>query len=370
MQRLTSLARKNLKGRVCILRAGLDVKTLDEELRIRTSAQTAKWLVRRGATVVIIAHRGRPTRRDPRLSLKPLVPLLSRFIRRKVTFISRLDIPHLKQEIRAAKPRSVFLLENLRFHMQETDNDAVFGRKLASLGDFYVSEAFSVSHRKHASLVRIPRLLPSYAGPHLAEEVEHLKTLTGRVAKPFVVILGGAKISDKIGIIDNFLNKADYFLIGGGAANTFLKARGEDIGNSLYEKNMVRLAKQLLLSAKIILPTDFVANRKRLLDVGPLTIRHFSEYIRSAKTIVWNGPMGLYEDKRFRAGSVGIARAIANAKAFSVVGGGETTDLILDIKLEKKMSFVSNGGGAMLAYLAGEKLPGLEALQKNRKRLL
>ena len=235
---------------------------------------------------------------------------------------------------------------------------------MASLGDFYVNDAFGVSHRKAASISAITKFLPSYAGLLLEREIKNLSVALKKPKKPLVIILGGAKISGKLDLIDNFLKKADYFLAGGGIANTFIAAMGLPIGNSLYEKEMILFAKKLLKTGKIILPVDFNIRDGKILDIGPKTIKKYADVIKKSGTIIWNGPVGYIEDKQYVKGSKEIMKAILNSRAFSIVGGGETTSLFQNLKskTQNPKLFLSTGGGAMLEYLAGEKLPGIEVL--------
>lgn len=257
---------------------------------------------------------------------------------------------------------SIFLLENLRFLAGEEKNDIELAKQLASLGDFYVNDAFSVCHRNAVSVVAITKFLPSYAGLLLEKEIQNLSLVMEKPKRPLVIILGGAKISDKIGFIENFKSIADYFLIGGGIAHNFLKAQGLPIGNSIFEESTVGFAKKMLKNKNIILPIDYVLKDRKILDIGPNTIKYYSDIIKKAKIIIWNGPMGYFENKKFAKGSEAIANAILKSGAFSVVGGGETAALFNEKNKIKKI-FVSTGGGAMLEYLAGKKLPGIKALE-------
>ena len=234
---------------------------------------------------------------------------------------------------------------------------------LASLGDIYVNEAFAVSHSKNASVCAITDYLPSYAGLLLEKEITALDEIIRSKKQPLVAILGGAKVKDKLPVIERFLHKASYILLGGGIANTFAKAKGLNIGQSLYKPAMVRKARHLLHKKNIIIPFDFMLEKDRILDIGPLTAARFAGIISKARVVFWNGPLGYFEDKRFKKGSEAVARAIAESRAFSVVGGGETTQLIRELHLEKRIDFLSTGGGAMIEYLAGKKLPGIEALK-------
>ncbi len=263
-------------------------------------------------------------------------------------------------------------MENLRFSPEEEKNDKDFAKLLASLGDIYINDAFAVSHRANASVEAITQFLPSYAGLLLEKEISNLDAVMKKFKKPLVVILGGAKVSDKIGLINNFLKKADYFLIGGAMANTFFVFEGLPVGDSFYEKTRLPAGRQGYtreitreIGRKIILPIDVVIYKRRILDIGPETVKKYDEIIKKAKTIIWNGPMGMFEDKKFAKGTEEIAAAILkNKKAKTVIGGGETISALKPKTYNLKPNiFLSTGGGAMLEYLAGKKLPGIEALK-------
>lgn len=392
MKFLSSLNRKDLQNKTCLLRVDFNIKDseLDKNnLRIRAVLPTIKFLIDNGAKVVILSHRGRPDKKcqisnieRQKLTLKPFAEILSSLLKKPVHFIDfkkekKFDAAQISKTITRD---SIFLLENLRFFDGEEKNDKNFAKQLASFGDFYVNDAFSVSHRKNASVVAITEFLSSYAGLLLEKEIKNFssvmnpfdKTQDSRRVyrgvknpkKPLVIILGGAKISDKIGVIKNFFKIADYFLIGGGMANTFLAAQGLPVGDSLFEKKAMPVARKFLKFKSIILPVDTAVYKKQILDIGPETIEKYSKIIKNARTIIWNGPMGYIEDKKFRKGSEAIAKAIINnKKAFSIIGGGETTSIVSGIKCQVSGNiFISTGGGAMLEYLAGKKLPGIEAL--------
>lgn len=422
MKFLSSLTKKDLQNKICLLRVDLNIQ--DAELRekknwhprILAVLPTIEFLIKNGAKVAILSHRGRPAplRRgisksefliSKQFSLKPFAKILSHLLKKPVCFIdfdflSLRGVPQsgtTKQSFEIASPRyggarndiiasarndtegqfrnstvgSIFLLENLRFFSEEEKNNKKFAKQLASLGDIYINDAFAVSHRANASLAAITKFLPSYAGLLLEKEIKNLDKAMKNSKKPLVVILGGAKISDKIGLIKNFLKKADYFLIGGGMANTFLAAQGLPVGDSLYSADMrgqIRgLTRTKEFKQKVILPIDTVIYKRKILDIGPKTIEKYSEIIENAGTIIWNGPMGYIEDKKFRKGSEAIAKAIIKNKSFSVIGGGETISLFALYPKPYTLNphlFLSTGGGAMLEYLAGKKLPGLKALTK------
>jgi phosphoglycerate kinase len=349
--------------------------------RVAGVLPTIKFLINKGAKVVLLSHRGRPNKtksyklKTKNYSLKPFAKILSKLLKRPVRLMD------FKGGFNTSKIRntitrdSIILLENLRFFPGEGKNDKKFARQLASLGDFYVNDAFSVSHRKNASVVAIAEFLPSYAGLLLEAELKNLSAVMKKPKHPLVVILGGAKISDKIGVIRNLFKKTDWFLIGGGVANTFFASQKLPINGSLYEKDMISLARRLLRvgKSKIILPFDSAVKNGIILDIGPMTIREYAKIIKGAKTIIWNGPMGYIENPEFIKGSKGVAKAVLSSRAFSVIGGGETTSLLLSVRYpacakasagrqSSSKAFVSTGGGAMLEYLAGKKLPGVNAL--------
>lgn len=339
---------------------------------------TVKLLVKTASKVVIISHRGRPEGGEivnglPKgfpadLHLKRDAVHLAKFIKRPVKFVSHFRFGEIKQMIDRAPKGSVFMLDNLRFLKGEEANDPAFAQQLATLADFYVNDAFAVSHRANASVAAITKFLPSYAGIELEQEIVSLSKAMVKPEHPLVVILGGAKASDKLGVITFFKRKADSFLLGGGPANSILAIKGMDVKKSLREEDPKTLAvlAPLAKQSSIVLPVDFSWSKNAILDVGPKTATLFSAKIAAARTIIWSGPLGLIEKKAYAKGSVAVASAIGrNKKAFRVTGGGETVMFLKKYKLDKKFSFISTGGGAMIDFLAGEKLPGIEAL-KNR----
>lgn len=366
-----------LKNKTCLLRIDLNIEIRKKEaFRIQTILPTIKFLVKNGARVVILGHRGRPGKfKDINLkiknfSLKPFAGIFSQLLKKPVHFIDFKNstlIPQLADKIKNSQSGSIFLLENLRFFPAEEKNESQFAESLACLGDIYINDAFAVSHRANASVAAITEFLPSYAGLLLEEEIRNLNWLMKRSLKPLVVILGGAKVSDKIGLINNFLAKADYFLIGGAMANTFFVKQGLPIGDSVYEEDVDLGNLMPRLDKQIILPKDAVIYQRRILDIGPETIKYFQNIIKRARTIIWNGPMGLIEKERFAGGTTMVGLAVfKNRQARIVIGGGET---IASLPFKPKNQnprpgiFISTGGGAMLEYLAGKKLPGIEALK-------
>jgi phosphoglycerate kinase len=356
----------------------LDFNT-ENDWRMRAALPTLKLLVKTSSKIVIVSHRGRPDHGLIRAN-KTMPPAvikkfglrkdaveLSRLLKKKVVFIEHFDPAKIRATVESAAHGSIFLLENLRFLPGEEKNDPTFAKALASIADFYVNDAFAVSHRADASIAAITKFLPSYAGLELENEIKFLSRAMMAPHHPLVIILGGAKASDKLGVIAHFKKKADWFLLGGGPANTILAARGMDVKKSLKDddpKNSGAIKKTAGYK-NVILPTDFKWHGDAILDVGPKTISAFIQKIATARTIIWSGPLGVTDRKPYNRASAAVARAITrNKKAFSIVGGGETVMFLKKIELDKKFSFVSTGGGAMMDFLAGEKLPGIEALKK------
>ena len=303
---------------------------------------TIQFLQKNCRAVVILSHKGRPKGFEMGLSLKSTTKMLSRESKRKVAFLPHFHFDEIKELVQASPHGSIFLLENLRFLEGEAENNEILAECLASLGDFYVNDAFAVSHRANASIVAITRFLKSYAGFEFEAEIKNLSRVMRSPEKPLVVVLGGAKIEDKLQVFENLKDKASAFLIGGALTPEIMKK---------------------LRSPKMILPVDFKKEGDGIRDIGLKSIKLFGEEIKKARTIIWNGPLGNIDDKRFREGTKAIAKSIAeNKKAYQVIGGGETVMFLKKLKLDKKIDFISTGGGAMLEFLAGEKLPGIEAL--------
>lgn len=353
-----------------LIRANLDISVgegVERDPRYRAAIETILKFSSSRNKVVILTHRGRPEGRDLKFSLQPLRAKISASIGKEVCFLPTPDLGLAKKLIADARPGSVFLFENLRFFPEEIKGNVPFARKLASLGTKYIGDDFATCHRAHASIALIPRFIPGELGPTVKREINVLQRVSTKPDKPFVLVIGGAKMSDKAGVIEHLLPITDYVLLGGGAANTFMKAAGVKIGSSICEPALVAKAKRLMAKHNsIILPVDEKKEDDRIYDIGPATIKHYAEIIRSARTIVWAGPMGLFEKEGFAEGSRAVARAIAASTAYTVAGGGETGRVITDMKLEDKFSFVSTGGSAMLEFLAGKKLPGIEAIKIRR----
>jgi len=384
-----------LRGKRVLLREDYNVP-LDENLkitdetRIQASLETVRWIIKQGGRLVIMAHLGRPKgKRDPKQSLGPVAKRLGEILGKPVPLAPDCIGPEVEAMVAKMKDGDVVLLENLRFHKEEEDNDPGFAAKLARLGDIYVNDAFGTAHRAHASTEGVTRHFAQNAAGFLMEkELKYLGSALEKPARPFVAIMGGAKISGKIDVINNLLPKVDRLLIGGGMAYTFYKAMGLEIGNSLLEADKVDLAKELLKKAgdKLVLPSDTVvadkfdnnANTKVVkrdhiptgwegVDIGPETISHFCEIISKAKTVVWNGPLGVCEMPNFAKGTNAVAKALAEATAkgtVSVIGGGDSAAAIAQAGYEAKMSHISTGGGASLEFMEGKVLPGVAALLK------
>ncbi len=362
---LSKANRKSLEG-TALLR--LDFNTKDE-WRMEAAIPTIRFLLKRCEKLVILSHRGRPKGFDNKLRLSKDAANLRKLLRRKINFLADFDFPAIKKRIASSPRKSVFVLENLRFLKGEQENDRILAKKLAALGDFYVNDAFAVSHRKDASLVAITEFLPSYAGLELEKEIKFLSRSMEKQKKPFVVVLGGAKAHDKLGVLEFFRNKADWFILGGAAANTLLFLKGIKTEKSLMNGDASDLKKlrSVLGYKNLILPVDWLTEKRAIFDIGRKTADSFLDKIRRAKTVIWSGPMGMVEKEKFSHGTLAVARGIAkNKNAFSIAGGGETVTFLKKHRLVQKFSFISTGGGAMLRFLAGEKLPGIVALEKHR----
>ena len=361
MRTLDQLPRAKSPDEICLLRVDLNIESKTDAYRLLAVLPTVRCILKKGYRVLLLSHRGRPHGYEKRSSLQSVIPLLTRHLKQRIYFIAHKQFDGARVAFDQSKA-SIALLENLRFHRGEQEADPVFAKHLASLGSVFVNDAFSVSHRKDASIALLPRLLPAYAGLLLEKEVHSLSHVLEKKNAPVIFVVGGAKVPEKLGFIERMHAHAKLILVGGVTANTLLKARGEDVGQSVVDVASLPLAKKLAPLSHVLLPHDFLVEKKKIMDIGPFTIERFVHILAGAKTIVWSGPMGLFERKKFSYGSTAIARAIARARAFTVAGGGETTELITFLKLQKKLSFVSTGGGAMLEFLTHGTLPGIEAL--------
>jgi len=381
----------DVMGKRALVRVDFNVPIKDgrvtDDTRIVAALPTIEYLIEHGAKVILMSHLGRPKGKVvPEMSLRPAAERLSELLGREVKFLPDCVGPEVEAAVAAMKPGDVVLLENTRFHPEEKKNDPEFARKLAALGDVFVNDAFGSAHRAHASTEGVAHYLPAVAGFLMEKELDVLGKLLEAPEHPFIAILGGAKISDKIGVIRNLLTRVDGLLIGGGMANTFLKAEGYEVGDSLVEDDSVPLAKDLLESAPnlIHLPVDAsIADRFapdaeskvvgvdrvpqgwRILDIGPATVAHFANRLSGAKTVFWNGPMGVFEFPKFAEGTFAIARVLADLKdAVTIIGGGDSVAAVKDSGLAEKMTHISTGGGASLELLEGKTLPGVAALEK------
>lgn len=364
----------NIEDKTIFLRVDWNVPlkngVISNDNRIVATIPTIKYLQSKNCKIIIGTHLGRPEGETVHsLSTKILAKKLSQIQQFKVLATDDVVEPSVKKQIEKLEPKEILVLGNLRWHKEEEENNRSFAKVLASYADIYINDAFAVSHRAHASVEAITDFLPSYAGLLLEKEVEMLSTLTENPRKPFVIILGGAKIKDKIGLIKRFSKSADKILIGGAIAVTLKYYQGEDVSKSLFESNIKDLVKEIITVCgdKLIMPVD--NNRKNLpqnqfsiLDIGPKTVEIYSRMLRNAKTIFWNGNMGYSEEKEFENGTIEIAKAIRNNHHVKIVAGGDTVGFLDSHKMLKDFTFVSTGGGAALEFLAGIKLPGLKVL--------
>ena len=387
----------DVKGKKVLVRVDFNVPLSKEEkgkiaddARIKAAIPTINYLSENGAKVILMSHLGRPKgEANPEFALKPVADYLENFYGGQFRFIPSPEVvdEKVKEEVSKLEDGQIALLENTRYRAEETKNGEEFAKELASLADLYVNDAFGTSHRAHASNVGVASILPSAVGFLIEKEIEVMGKALESPDHPFVSILGGAKVSDKIGVIENLITKVDTILIGGGMAYTFLKAMGKEIGQSLLEEDKMDLSLELMKKAKaneveILLPIDVVIadkieagvdteivdidsipEDKEALDIGPKTAELFADKIKDAKTVVWNGPMGVFEIKKFSNGTNEVAKALAESEAVTIVGGGDSALAIEMAGLKDKITHVSTGGGASLEFLEGKDLPGITAIE-------
>ncbi|MBP5273780.1 MAG: phosphoglycerate kinase [Abditibacteriota bacterium] len=391
----------DLKGKMVLMRADFNVpldaeRNITDDARITAALPSIKYILDQGASLVLMSHLGRPKFDDnnvlleecrPKFNLDPVAARLSELLGIKVKKLDDCIGEEVRAAVAANKPGEVILLENVRFYKKETKNDPEFAKELASFGEIFVNDAFGTAHRAHASTEGVTKYIPGYAGFLMEKELEYLGSAVSDPAKPYLAILGGAKVADKIPVINNLLDKVDMLMIGGGMAYTFLKIKGFEIGKSLFDEEGAVLAEAALAKAekngvKIYLPLDSVCGKDFSndteievlanedmkadflgMDIGPKTIAEYTAAIKTAKTIVWNGPMGCFEMSNFEAGTKAVADAMAASGALTVIGGGDSAAAVKKFGVAEKMSHVSTGGGASLEFLEGKELPGVVALE-------
>ncbi|HNZ08764.1 MAG TPA: phosphoglycerate kinase [Bacillota bacterium] len=383
----------DVKGKRVLVRADFNVPQdksgqITDDRRIREALPTIKYLLEKGASVVLASHLGRPNGvRNEKFTLMPVAERLSELLGFHVPLLSDCVGPEVDAHVRAMKPGEVALLENVRFHKEEEANDTVFAKELASTADIFVMDAFGTAHRAHASTEGVARHIPAVAGLLVEKELRIMGDALSNPKRPFVAVLGGAKVKDKIAVVENLLGKVDTLIIGGGMAYTFLRSEGYPTGGSLLDSERLDYCKDIILAAKakgvkLLLPMDHVAatsldgnGTSRIVDgegipqdmigvdIGPQTGKAFAEEIKTAKTVVWNGPMGVFEVPEYSKGTLAIANALVESSAVTIVGGGDSAAAIEKLGLADKVTHVSTGGGASLEFLEGKVLPGIDALQ-------
>ena len=380
----------DLKGKRVLMRVDFNVPMEDgvvtDDQRIRAALPTIEYALEHGASVVLMSHLGRPkgTGFQPEFSLKPAAEVLSRLLDRPVQMAPDCVGAEVEAMAEALQPGDVLMLENTRFHKGEKQNDPELARQMSALGEVYVNDAFGSAHRAHASTEGVARYLPAVSGFLMEKELDYLGRATEDPAHPYVAILGGAKISDKITVVESLLGKCDTLLIGGGMANTFLAAKGYDMQDSLVESASLETAQEVMAKAgdRLLLPVDAVVADEfdadaasqvvdvdkvpagwRVLDIGPKSIDRFGEVLKAAKLVVWNGPMGVFEFPKFAEGTFAIARLLAETDATTIIGGGDSASAVKKAGVAQQMTHVSTGGGASLEFLEGQVLPGVAALK-------
>lgn len=381
----------DLSGKRVLVRVDFNVPLengrITDDTRIRAALPTIKYLQEQQAKIILVSHLGRPKGQvNPKYSLAPVAQALEELLGQPVIFSQEVTGAVVQEKARSLQPGQVMLLENVRFLPGEEKNDPQVAKELASLAEIFVNDAFGTAHRAHASTAGVAAYLPAVAGMLLEKEIQVMGDALADPQRPFIAILGGAKVSDKIGVIKNLLTKVDHLIIGGGMANTFLKAQGYNVGKSLLEEDKVPLAKELLAEAqekgiKVHLPEDVVvapsleqpdarqevavdavAEDRMILDIGPATARRFQEIIRTARTVVWNGPMGVFEVDAFAKGTEAVAEAMAQVDGVTIIGGGDSVAAVEKVGVGDQMTHISTGGGASLEFLEGKELPGVAAL--------
>ena len=388
MTRLCTIRDVAWPGTTALVRVDFNVPMQDgrlaDDTRIRAVLPTLSYLREHGARVVLMSHLGRPDGKpNPKYSLEPVAERLGELMKAPCPFAADCVGPPAEAAVKMLEPGGVLLLENVRFHPEEEANDAGFAQHLATLGDTFVNDAFGAAHRAHASTEAVAHCLPAVAGLLMEKELSALGGALNAPDRPFVAVIGGAKVSTKLGVLQNLIDRVDRLLIGGGMANTFLKAQGLELGKSLLEPELVPTARKLL-TAKVQVPTDVVVTtdlkaqaltrtvevdqlgaQDIVADIGPQTIEAYCGQIDEARTVLWNGPMGVFENPRFAAGTMAIAEAMARSSGTTVVGGGESVQAVEEAGLADKLTHVSTGGGASLEFIEGKTLPGVAALRND-----
>ncbi|NCD05291.1 MAG: phosphoglycerate kinase [Spirochaetia bacterium] len=389
---LNTIRDAKLNDKKVVIRVDFNVPIKDgvvtDDTRIQAALPTINYLLEQGATLIVMSHRGRPKgEKNPEFSMAPIAKRFSELLNKEVKLAPDVIGSEVEALVNSLKKGDVLLLENCRYYNEETDNDLDFAKKLAAFGDLYVNDAFGTAHRAHASTEGISHFLPSYAGFLIEKEVKYMAPLLSNPQKPFVAIIGGSKVSSKITVLESLVKTCDTIVIGGGMAYTFMKVQGKAIGKSLLEEDYLDTARSFLAKAdekgvKVILPVDhicgatFSENAEPVLcedvidgdligmDIGPKTIALILAELKTAKSVVWNGPMGVFEFNSFSKGTLEVAKALAECDGITVVGGGDSVAAINKFNLASKISHVSTGGGASLEFLEGKTLPGIKALEK------
>ena len=383
----------DLKNKKVLVRCDFNVpmdeeKNITDNTRIVAALPTIKYLLENNCAIILCSHLGRPKGEfKPEFSLKPVAKELSKLLNKEIIMANDVIGEDAKSKAKNLQNGQIMLLENVRFHREETDNDPEFSKQLASMAEVYVNDAFGAAHRAHSSTAGVAQYLPAVSGFLIEKELKFLGNALNNPERPFVAIMGGAKVSDKIGVIDSLLEKVDTLIIGGGMAYTFFKAQGYEVGNSICEMDKLDLAKELMEKAKnkgvkLMLPVDTKIGKEfkpdtesktvswteipegwEGFDIGEESIKMFAEEIKKAKTVVWNGPLGLFEFDQFAIGTNSIAEVLSQIDATTIIGGGDSAAAVRKAGLENKMTHISTGGGASLEFLEGKKLPGIECLQ-------